>query len=135
MNYQKLKLIFASFAKIAQSLINNKEKTLIKIHEGSKKAFKNKSSLSAIWDNLQLFFSIAKDYSTGNYTSIPKGSIIAIVAGLLYFVSPIDFIPDFIAGLGFIDDAYILTMVYRQVAKDLEKYKIWKAANAKIISI
>jgi uncharacterized membrane protein YkvA (DUF1232 family) len=135
MNNQKLSSIFSSFAKIAQSVIRNKNKTLSKVQEGSKKAIQNKVALATVWDNLHLLFSIARDYSTGAYTAIPKGSIIAIVAGLLYFISPIDLIPDFIAGLGFVDDVYILSMVLRQVAKDLEKYQTWKTAQANIISI
>ena len=56
-------------------------------------------------------------------------------AGLLYFVSPLDFVPDFIFGLGFIDDVYILTLVYKQVAKDLEKYRLWKERTKQIIHI
>jgi uncharacterized membrane protein YkvA (DUF1232 family) len=135
MNNQKLKIIFASFAKIAQTLIKNKNKTLLKVQEGSKKAIENKTSLKTIWDNLQLLFSISNDYAKGHYTAVPKGSIIAIIASLLYFLSPIDLIPDFIAGFGFVDDAYILSIVYRQVAKDLEKYKAWKSAQSKILYI
>jgi uncharacterized membrane protein YkvA (DUF1232 family) len=38
----------------------------------------------------------------------PTGARLTILAALAYFVSPFDFIPDFIAGLGFADDATIL---------------------------
>ena len=39
-----------------------------------------------------------------NYKKIPFGTIAAVVASLLYFVSPIDVIPDFIPVIGYIDD-------------------------------
>ncbi len=135
MNYQKLKRIFSTFSQIAKPLIKNKRKTLIKVQEGSKKAFNNKASLTGVWDNLQLLLSLVKDYSSGAYTNIPTGSIVAIMASLLYFISPLDLVPDFIPGLGFIDDVYVLTKVYGQIAKDLEKYKKWKATQTKIMSI
>ena len=135
MNLNKLKSSYNAFSKIASKLINDKGKTLDKIQEGLKKATANKGSLTNIWDQLQLLFSLAKDYASGNYTAIPKSSIIAIVAALLYFISPLDLIPDFLVGLGFVDDAFVLGLVYKQVLKELDKYQIWKDSQKKIIHI
>jgi len=49
---------------------------------------------------------------------------------LLYFVSPIDFVPDFLPG-GLIDDAFVLSLIIRQIKTDLYKYKEWKEMAAK----
>jgi uncharacterized membrane protein YkvA (DUF1232 family) len=38
---------------------------------------------------------------------LPKAAKIALGAAVLYLVSPIDLIPDFIPGLGFIDDVFV----------------------------
>ncbi|MFA6278158.1 MAG: YkvA family protein [Pedobacter sp.] len=135
MDLNKLTSRFNIFKKSAQQLLLNKNNTFKKVQEGLKKADKHKGVLTDIWDQLLLLFEVAKAYSNGSYTAIPKGSIVAIVGGLLYFISPLDLIPDFIAGLGFVDDALILSLVYKQVAKDLEKYLSWKAAQKKIIHI
>lgn len=126
MNLDKLKKSFKAFTKIASNLVKDKEKTMKTVHDSIAKATANKGALTQIWEQMQLLFSVAKDYANGSYTTIPKGSIVAIVAGLLYFISPLDLIPDFIAVFGFIDDAFILSLVYKQVAKDLEKYQAWK---------
>jgi uncharacterized membrane protein YkvA (DUF1232 family) len=135
MDLNKLKSRFNIFKKSAQKLVEDKSNTLKKVHEGLKKADEHKGALANIWQQLLLLFEVAKAYSNGSYTTIPKGSIVAIVAGLLYFISPLDLIPDFIAGLGFVDDALILSLVYKQVSKDLEKYLSWKATQKKIIHI
>lgn len=135
MDFNKLTTRFNIFKKIAQQLLLNKNNTFKKVQEGLKKADKHKGVLTAIWDQLQLLFEVAKAYSNGSYTTIPRGSIVAIVTGLLYFISPLDLVPDFIGGLGFVDDALILSLVYKQVAKDLEKYLKWKAAQKNIIHI
>ena len=135
MNLNKLKSSYNAFSKVASKLINDKGKTLDKIQEGLKKATANKGSLTNVWDQLQLLFSLAKDYASGNYTAIPKSSIIAIVAALLYFISPLDLIPDFLVGLGFVDDAFVLGLVYKQVLKELDKYQVWKDSQKKIIHI
>lgn len=135
MNFDQLKSSFDAFTKKASTLLNDKGKTTSKIQEAIKKATANKGSLSNVWDQIQLFFALAKDYSSGVYTDIPKSAIIAIMAGLLYFISPLDIIPDFILGLGFLDDAFILGMVYKKVAKELERYQEWKEQQKKIIHI
>ena len=43
--------------------------------------------------------SLINSYIKKEYLDIPIGSIIAIISALIYFVSPIDFIPDFIPGI------------------------------------
>ncbi len=135
MDKKKLIGSFGSFITNSKQLLKDKKQTVEKLQDAFKKANLNKGALAAIWEKLQLLLALAKDYSLGNYTAIPIGSIVAIFASLLYFISPLDFIPDFIVGLGFTDDIYILTLVYKQVNKDLEKYKLWKDSVQKIISI
>ncbi len=126
---------YAVFSKLAGTLIKDKGQTLTKIKEGIKKATENKGSLEGVWTELQLLFSLSKDYASGNYTSIPKSAIISVVAALLYFISPIDLIPDFILGLGLVDDVIILRFVYKKVKKELDKYQVWKTTQKNIIPI
>lgn len=45
-----------------------------------------------------------------------------IAAGLIYFVLPTDFTPDFIPGIGYIDDAIVLNIVWRTLADQIELY-------------
>lgn len=130
----RLKMSFGTFLKSAQSLLGNKNRTLGRLQHGFVKALENKNSVLAVWDQIQLFFAIVNDYIKGNYTAIPKRAIMAVTAGILYFISPLDVVPDFIVGLGFVDDIYIVKLVYEQVEKDLKKYQAWKAAQQNILS-
>jgi len=68
----------------------------------------------------------------GEYKEIPGGSIIAILGALIYFVSPIDVIPDFILGAGLIDDAFLIGLVIKQIRSDLNKYQAWKDSTTDI---
>lgn len=135
MEESKLKSSFKKFTKTAQQLLTDKNKTLLKVKDGITKASKNKDKLTAIWDKMQLLFALAKDYANGSYNDISNASIVAIIGSLLYFISPIDVIPDFILGLGFLDDAFIIGYVFNKVAKELDKYQNWKANQKDIISI
>lgn len=115
------------FGEKAKEYSKDKKKTKKLLDEAIKKAI-NKESLKEIWDNLQLLFGLVKDWLSGDYKDVPIGSIIAIIIGLLYFVSPIDFVPDFLPG-GLVDDALVLGLIIKQVKSDLDKYKEWLDKN------
>lgn len=117
----------------ASLILNDKSKASHTIKDALGKAITNKGELEGVWGKMILLFGLAKDYVNGEYTDIPKRSIVAILGGLIYFLSPIDVVPDFVPLLGFIDDIFILNLVYKQVSKDLERYKIWKDNQIKVI--
>jgi len=125
-NIERLRQLFNRSKDKASELIKDKEKTKIKIDEAFRKANANREDLQGVWEQFQLLFSLIKDYFNGTYKDIPTKSIIAIVAGLLYFLSPVDLFPDFMLGFGLIDDVFIIGLVLKQVAIDLEKYRVWK---------
>ena len=127
MNFGKLKMKLDAFNKKASELVNDKSKTLSKIEEGLKIASANKGALSDVWSQLLLLFSLTKDYAKGSYVDIPKTTIVSVLAALLYLISPIDLVPDFIVGMGFLGDAFVLGFVYKRVSKELLKYQVWKA--------
>lgn len=135
LNRQKILDFFKKSENKATVILNDKTRAGKTIKDALGKAVSNKGDLEGVWAKLILLFAVSKDYINGSYTEIPKRSIVAILGGLVYFLSPVDVIPDFVPALGFIDDIYILNLVYRQVLKDLEKYKIWKDAQVKIIDI
>ncbi|AUC78146.1 hypothetical protein CW736_01410 [Nonlabens sp. MB-3u-79] len=74
----------------------------------------------------QIMFMMIKDFRKGVYNKIPWFTIAAITTALLYVFMPIDLIPDFIPGLGFIDDLTVLTFVTGWIETDLHKYLDWK---------
>jgi uncharacterized membrane protein YkvA (DUF1232 family) len=53
-----------------------------------------------------------------------------LLAALAYFVTPIDAIPDFVAGLGFTDDAAVLAMVLGMVARHIRPDHVARARKA-----
>jgi uncharacterized membrane protein YkvA (DUF1232 family) len=74
----------------------------------------------------QIMFMMIKDFRKGVYNKIPWFTIAAITTALLYVFMPIDLIPDFIPGLGFIDDLTVLSFVTGWIETDLHKYLDWK---------
>ena len=62
----------------------------------------------------------------GRYSETPWSVIAALVGALLYVLSPLDAIPDFIPALDFLDDAAVFAAGLAFSGKDLEKYRAWK---------
>lgn len=72
---------------------------------------------------------MVKSYVKKEYTSIPVSSIIAIISALLYWLAPIDVIPDTIPGIGYIDDTSVIGFCLKLINNDLKKYKEWQEKN------
>src|SRR5210317_349582 len=86
--------------------------------------------LARLFQDLKLLFPLIKDYWKGTYRDVSAKSIIIFVVALAYIISPFDLIPDYIIGLGQIDDAVILGLSLYFLEKDLVKYEQWKDKNA-----
>lgn len=53
---------------------------------------------------------------------VPPKTLALIGAALIYFVIPTDITPDFIPGIGFIDDAMVLGILWKLVEKEVDAY-------------
>ena len=113
----------------AGDYFSDPEKLSDLLSDAKKKAFKNNGPLDEIWNKLQLMFGMIKDWSKGNYKDVPKSSIVAIIAGLIYFVSSVDLIPDVLPAIGIADDIIVLGLIIKQVSSDLDKYREWREHN------
>ena len=86
----------------------------------------NSSTLRKNTELGKLMFGMLQDYRKGVYSSVPWFTIASIAFALLYVLNPLDLMPDFIPGLGYVDDFAILTVTLRFIETDLHKYLDWK---------
>jgi uncharacterized membrane protein YkvA (DUF1232 family) len=91
---------------------------------------KNQGALAEVWTYLMALFRLLQAYISKDYVDIPWGSIIMIIGAIIYFVSPIDLIPDFIPVAGIIDDAAVIGFVVGQIKTDLDNFLTWEASRS-----
>jgi uncharacterized membrane protein YkvA (DUF1232 family) len=77
---------------------------------------------------------LVRAYAMGEYRTIPWKSLLLIVAAILYFINPIDLIPDLLPIIGVSDDFAVLFMVYRSIGSDIDKFLEWEKSRVIIIS-
>lgn len=82
-----------------------------------------KNGLKSVSEYLTLMVNYVKDVATGRYKGYSKTHLTLIVAAILYVVSPLDVIPDFLIVAGLVDDAAIIAWVFNEIGKELDKYK------------
>ncbi|MCD7036163.1 DUF1232 domain-containing protein [Metabacillus sp. GX 13764] len=114
------------YVPMAKSYLQDKKKTDGLLKKSAAKALKNRGSLKSAWSQLNLLAEALKAWKNGEYPHFPTKSILLIIAAILYFVTPVDFIPDFIFGFGLIDDAAIIAFVIKQIGKELTDFRQWK---------
>ena len=77
---------------------------------------------------------LGRAVASGRYR-LPLGALVTIIGGLLYFVDPIDLIPDMTPVIGFVDDAAVLAWVLRRMRKDLDTFRAWEDEHSDVIDV
>lgn len=119
---------FTRMIKLAGKIKDDDRKTAELITRADVKLGKNRNQtgINRVVTEAKGLIRLLKNYKNGTYRDVSGKSIIKIIAGLLYFVSPVDAIPDFIFGFGFIDDAFVIGFVVDNLRKEIDKYLQWE---------
>lgn len=116
----------------AEEYLRDPEKSRRLFEEAVKKAKVNEGARGAkpdFWSQLKALFRLLRSYTRKEYTVVPWGSIVMVMVAILYFVSPIDLIIDWLPLAGFVDDAAVLLFVIRQIKHDLDTFLAWESAQ------
>ncbi len=79
-----------------------------------------------LWTDLPILLRLLKAWKQGNYRGLSVRTVASIAVSILYILSPVDAIPDFIPGIGLNDDAAILALLLHSLAQDLAAFRLWE---------
>jgi uncharacterized membrane protein YkvA (DUF1232 family) len=114
----------ASYAKDPERLGKLLEDAAKKTKGVSREPFKE------TWAYLMAMIRILRAYYRREYHDLPRQSLVTIIGAVIYFVSPIDFIPDWIPLAGYLDDAFVVGLVLKSVKDDLDVFMQWEAQQS-----
>jgi len=93
---------------------------------GRKAERKGRGPLGAVWDGFQTLCRLTRAYLTRRYTRVPWTTLLRAFGAVVYFASPFDLIPDFILGIGFVDDVAVIGWVLSAIKKELQEFRDWE---------
>ena len=127
----RLARLFGSYRAKAKEYVRDPAKLEELASSARSKAGNSPSSrIRELGDQIKLLGRLIRAYARGEYRDIPLGSIVMVVAGVLYFVTPIDLIPDAMPGAGLLDDATILAFVLARLDHELVRFRAWETSRA-----
>jgi uncharacterized membrane protein YkvA (DUF1232 family) len=63
------------------------------------------------------------------YREVPWQTIAIALGAIIYFVNPFDAIPDFIPGIGYLDDALVIGVTVKSIKTALDAFRIWEKSK------
>lgn len=128
----------------AEVVLKDKEMTTAALHKFKERVVEKKQeinlvgkqnpNLMAYIQEIPTLYYMLQDYIKGNYKEIPFKSILGITAAVLYFICPLDLLPDFIPVLGQLDDIGVLIKAVQLIYSDVMVYKAWKERTSKQVA-
>ena len=110
----------------AERIAEKPDRAMTLIESARKKAEKSRDSIQSAFQYIGALIRMLRAHFKRSYHELPWRSVVWGLAALVYFVAPIDMIPDFILG-GLVDDAAVVMYVVRQIQKDLDAYLAWES--------
>ena len=85
-----------------------------------------RARLGDTFADLILLASLLGDWVTGRYRTVPWGTLLTVTGALVYFLMPLDAIPDPIVALGLVDDVAVISRTLKLTRTDLDRYQQWR---------
>lgn len=123
--FQKAKILFEDRA---QTIAQSKTKLNNLLHSVSEKLqkFAENPQVRELTEHVEVLYRMVKAHINGTYTGLSSRSVGLIALGLIYFITPVDLIPDFIPFIGYVDDMSVLLAVGKSLQTDIVKFRVWE---------
>ena len=102
------------------------EKLAVAVYEKIESSVQKYADIAS---RLNVLTRLTKAWRNKEYTEVSYVTVFLSVAILLYFVSPIDLMPDFIPIVGGLDDVLLLGFLLKMIDKEIERFLTWEKEN------
>jgi uncharacterized membrane protein YkvA (DUF1232 family) len=110
----------------AERLVRNPRELLTLLSKAERRLARLEAgALTPLVDDLRTLLRMLRASGEGRYRAVSGKNLGLAVLGLLYLVSPLDVIPDFLPG-GFADDAAVIGFVLRKIRTELSAFEAWE---------
>ena len=86
-----------------------------------------KSGVRQVFELMFTVVRLIRAWAGGHYRGVSPFTVVSGVAVLLYVISPIDLVPDFIPVLGFMDDLSLMAWFIGKFRDEIQLFQEWEA--------
>ena len=113
----------------AERLIRNPRELLTLLTTAERRLDRvNVGRLTPIKKDVQTLLRLMRAYGEGRYREVSGKNLALAGLAIMYLVSPLDVMPDFLPG-GFFDDAAVIGFVVKKIRNELVAFEIWEQSQ------
>ncbi len=121
---------FPLLAEAASRVLRRRFRIVLLIQRTYERMLAHSDVLSAVWKDLKTMLRLVLRWGSRSYRQVSWTPLVLIVGALLYFVVPVDLVPDTLGALGFVDDVTVISTVVRRVRHELDRFRRWEETAA-----
>lgn len=122
----KLDILLDKLIKEAEDLSNNNPFISKLIDQAFDKVGKSTTKVIETQNQYLAMLRMLKAWYAREYTGLSPKAVISLIASVIYFVNPIDLIPDFIPFIGKLDDKLVLGYFIKKLNVEIQKFMTWE---------
>ncbi len=109
----------------AQTYTSDKTKMQELLEKVMQKAQRKQKGQEEGWrDDVRTLWRMTKAYTKGEYKHLPYQTMLVMVATLIYFLMPMDFLPDILIGIGLFDDVALIGWTIAAVQGEINNFRL-----------
>lgn len=113
----------------AARVLRRRFRVLVLVREAYERMTAHPNVLSAVWTDLQTLLRLLIRWADQSYRQISWTPLLLLVAVLIYFLTPVDLIPDALGPLGFLDDVTVISTVVERLRHELDRFRRWEQTH------
>ena len=117
---------FEQIRKRAERALGDPKQTAKLVAQARKKLSEHHDRLEESVDELEALIRLMQAYAKGDYRDVPWTTIVAAAGAVVYFVMPLDLIPDPLPGIGYADDVTVVLFVLHAIQRDVDAFERWE---------
>jgi len=123
---------FAHALTSARSYVKNPQRLRDLVTQATQKALSlPKGTFQGTLAHLQATLRLMRAYYRGDYRAVPVTTLLIIIAALIYLVNPLDMMPDWIPGVGLLDDAFVFRLAIRRTRQAIDQFLAWESRSTR----
>ncbi len=113
----------------ASGIASRKKSLLVLIVKAGSRLLRNPKALLNMSSTFKTFLRLLKAWALRDYRDISWNSILMLTAAVVYFINPLDAIPDVAPVIGFLDDIGVIAFVLNSIGADIKRFEEWEKSQ------